>query len=173
MPSQKKITIVSSLADKLTQNPNFVVVDFNNVTHLTLESLRKALREQAASMEVVKNSLFKIALLKLKQTGLVERGELLKGKSAVITLPEDWAAALASFYKFAKGAEGLVFKIGIVDGQIYERSGLEKMAMLPSREELIVTILRSLKSPQTKLVYAMNFGMMNFVNVLKQKATQN
>lgn len=172
MPSQKKITIVSSLVEKIKNNPNFVVIDFDHATHLTLESLRHALREQQATMEVVKNSLFKVALSKAKKSEL-DKGEMIQGKSAIVALPEDWGNALAAFFKFAKTTEGLVFKIGIVDGTVYEKAGLEQLAQLPSREELIVKILSSLRSSQTRTVYAMNFGMMKFVNVLRSKADKS
>lgn len=171
MPSQKKVQIVSSLVEKLSHNPNFVVVDFDSASHTTLESLRRSLFEKAATMEVVKNSLFKVVLQKLKKDDMA-REDVLKGNSAVIQLPDEWIEILSRFYKFAKTSEGLVFKIGLLDGQVYDRSGLEKMALLPSREELIVKLISSLKSPQTRVVYSLNFGMMKFINVLKQKSAQ-
>lgn len=172
MASQKKIQIVSSIVEKLQRNPNFVVVDFDSAPHQTLESLRKMLRESASELHVIKNSLFKVALAKMKHADMTEKNVLV-GSTAVMTLPADWISALASFFKFTKNNEAFTFKIGLIDGMVYEKPMLEKLAQLPTREELIVKIIGSMKSSQSRVVYAMNFGMNKLVNTLKQASQKN
>lgn len=165
MPSQKKIQIVSSLLEDLKKSPNFVIVGFEDLPHLKFEELRRSLKNES-SLQVIKNSLLKVAVAKMKKTAVLKE-ELLKGKSAVLTLPTDWTTGLSIFYKFSKGDGGLAFKIGMIDDKVYEKNELIKLAELPSREELAIKIIRSLRSPQTRFVYAMKFNMMKLIYILK------
>ena len=168
MPSLKKIQIVNFLAEKIKQSPNFILVHFEDIPHQKLEQLRKILRLATSSFQVVKNSLLKVAALKIKQKEIVS-DEVLKGTSALLTLPKDWNSALSSFWKFAKTEGKFSFKIGLIDGKICEKDDLVTLAQLPSEDELIGKILTAIKSPPTRLVYTMRFGMMKVVNVLSQK----
>jgi large subunit ribosomal protein L10 len=91
----------------------------------------------------------------------------LKGNSALLTLPADWAASLSAFYKFAKGEGNITFKVGVIDDKVYDKNELVKLALLPSREELISKIIMSLKSPQTRLVYSMKYNMQKLAYILR------
>ena len=165
MPSQKKIQIVSSLVDLLSSNVNFVIVDFSSDTHQAMEKLRKILREKSARLKVVKNSLLKVTLAKVGKKDLVAMDTA--GKTAIMTVPEDWNEALSSFFKFARETEFFSFKIGILGRAIYDQAHLEKLALLPSRSELAVKIIMSLRTPQTRMVYAMNYNMQKLTYVLR------
>lgn len=171
MPNVKKIQRVSSLVEKLKQSPNFVLFHFANTPHQKMEELRKKLHQASSKIQVVKNILFKIAANKLKKKELTS-DEVLKGQSALLTLLGDWSKGMATFYKFAKTDGSLSFKIGIIEGKIYQKDELERLAQLPSREELVSKIITSLKSPQTRIIYSMRFGMLKLVNVLKAKGVK-
>jgi large subunit ribosomal protein L10 len=168
MPNLKKIQIVNQIAEKLKKNPNFALVNFGNLSHQKLEVLRRKLRPLSASFQVVKNSLFKVAAKKTNKKEIAAE-EVLKGNSALLTLPLDWAKGLSAFYQFAKNENQVLFKIGIIDEKIYQREDLVMLAQLPSRDELIGKILTAIKSPPTRLVYTMKFGMVRLVGVLSQK----
>ncbi|MBQ8634252.1 MAG: 50S ribosomal protein L10, partial [Lachnospiraceae bacterium] len=64
--------------------------------------------------------------------------------------------------EFAKKAPKLEFKGGVVEGVYYDVAGLEKVALIPSRETLISKLLGSLQSP-----------VANMARVLKQIAEKN
>jgi len=168
MPHPKKIQIVNALTEKLKPSPNLVLIGFENIPHQKLEQLRGILRSLNASFQVVKNTLFKVAAQKIGKKELV-REDVLKGPSALLTFSSDWSAPLSAFYKFAKNEGQLSFKIGLIDNQIYQKEELAKLAQLPSKEEIMGKILTTIKSPPTRLIYAMKFGMMRVINVLKLK----
>lgn len=169
MPSQKKIKALAELIEKIKQASHFVLVNFEKTSHQKLEELRKSLNKlkNNASFKVIKNSLFKIAAARIKKEELAE-DQVLKGPSALLTLPKDWNSALSAFYQFAKKEGVLTFKIGIIDNQIYQKQELIKLAELPSKEALIAKLAFVLKSPARKTVYAMKFNMMRLVNILKK-----
>jgi len=77
-------------------------------------------------------------------------------------LVADATAPARVLAEFAKTAEKLEFKSGVVDGTYYNANGLKTIATIPSREVLISKLLGSLQSPIT-----------NFARVLKQIAEKN
>jgi len=176
MPNQKKIEAVSSIVETLKKYPNFVLVSFGSTPHKKLEELRRTLREtqteDIVALHTVKNSLFKVAAGKIGKPE-VAGDDTLVGQSAVLTLVGDWTSTLKSFFTFGKEFKGLTFKAGVVDGKVYFKDDLVKLAQLPSKTELIAKILMSFKTPQTRLVRSMTFGMQKLVMVLNAKAKQN
>ncbi len=182
MPSVKKIDYVNDLATKLADHPNFAIVDFASTPHKSLEELKqKLMGDSNVKLKVVKNSLFEVALLKFVRKGKLiseeDASELsskaLKGNSAVIFLETDWLSGLQSFFKTAKGYEGMVFKGGVVDGVVYFKDRLNTLAQLPSREILMAKILGSLRSPQYGLVRALKWDAGRFVRVINAIKEKN
>lgn len=170
MPAEKKVKLVEKIVERLKKNPSFVLVDFNATPHQKLEELRDKLGQyQSSAFYVVKNSLFKVAARKAHREQVLQ-DDVLKGPSAILSLPSDWAEALSLFYKFAQEIETLSFKIGLIDNQVYQKDQLVKLALLPSREELIATIISSMKAPQRRMVYAVRFGITRLTSVLSRKA---
>ena len=63
---------------------------------------------------------------------------------------------------FAKTAEALELKCGVVEGTYYDAAGIQTIASIPSRDELLSKFLGSIQSPIT-----------NFARVIKQIAEKN
>src|SRR3989344_3781452 len=130
MPSLKKVDYVNELVTLLREHPNFVIVDFDSIPHKSLEELKNNLRQAGNTrLQVVKNSLFEVALLsfnrkqKLINDSDVEElaDKTLQGQSAILFLPDDWLSGLQAFFKAAKTYEDVIFKGGVVDGVVYFR----------------------------------------------------
>lgn len=168
MPNAKKISQVDKLSAHLKNAANFVFVDFGSAKHQWLETLRRSLSAHPQTFfQVVKNSLLQIALKRAGKKELTGQ-DYFKGPSALLALPKDWSAALAAFYRFVKNETAFVFKIGLIDGRLYQKDELLRLAQLPSKEVLMGKIAYTLKSPQTRLVYGMKFGMIKIVSIIKQ-----
>ena len=86
----------------------------------------------------------------------------LEGPTAIAVCKDDATAAARVLVNFAKGAEALEVKGGIVDGVYYDADGVKQIASIPSREVLLSKLLGSMQSPIT-----------NFARVIKQIAEQN
>ena len=63
--------------------------------------------------------------------------------------------------QFAKKADKLELKSGVVEGTYYDKNGIAVIAEIPSREELLSRLVGSLQSPIT-----------NLARVIKQVAEQ-
>ena len=80
----------------------------------------------------------------------------LEGPSAVAISTEDATAPARILCKFAKTADKLEVKGGIVEGIAYDAAGIENVSKIPSREELLSKLLGSIQSPITNFARVMN-----------------
>jgi large subunit ribosomal protein L10 len=176
MPNAKKKKQVSDLSQVINQYANFVVISYNKTTHKQLEDLRNKVRKSGTSIKVLKNSLFQKAVEKLseqnKELSKLESQFPLKGPSAMVGFSEQWHEGLKVYYDNAKKEESLSFSFGFIDNTLYEAAGVEALAKLPSREELMTKLIGTMKSPLMKTVYAMRFNMQRLTTVLNEKAKQ-
>lgn len=178
MANQAKKTQVEVLIELLNSAPNFALVKYEKTKHKALEELRTGLREQDAGLRVVKNTLLQKALqtkasTKKELQDLVTKIFPLKESTAVLMLGEDYAKGLKAFQTFAKKDASLSFKIGLLDSAVYLGAELQKIALLPAKEELIAKLIGGLKSPSSKLVYSLKFNITKLTLVLKERAKQS
>ena len=92
---------------------------------------------------------------------------LAKGQIALMLVQNDWHSALKTLKEFVKEDETVDFRAGFIDGIVYEAAGLEELANLPSKEQLIARLIGSLKAPQSRFVYSLQFNTTKLVNVIK------
>jgi len=183
MANTEKRAYVASLVDSLKENPQFVVIGFGSTKHKKLEEFRAKLRALSSDasaksgMMILKNALFKVAMEKytteakaLNADSALKLAEGASDQSAILFLSEDWITALKTLKAFSKEEEGMQFKVGLIDGVVYEKAGLSQLADLPSKEELVVKVIWSLRAPASKLVYGLKFNAMSLVTVLKNAA---
>ncbi len=177
MVSLQKKQKVEKLQSLIQEAGNFFLIKYGSIPHQQLESIRKKLRENKSKLKVVKNSLFQKAVNKLS-TGdqnyktLAQTIFPLKENTAVVLDGEDIYAVVKMIADFAKEYEELEFKGGLLEGQIYDKSQLAKIATLPSRDQLIAKIYSSVKSPFYRLSYALKFNQTKIYLILKQIAEQ-
>ena len=177
MANLNKSEQVESLIPLLQSKSHFALLSFEGTTHKALEALRKELKQANAQVNVTKNTLFEKAVLKLSTdkkelSDLAKKVFPLKKNSAVLTLDNDYAAGLNTFFKFAKKDKTIGFKFGLLDSQVYMAPELEKIAQLPGKDQLIAKVIGGMKSPSYKLVYGLKFNISKLTLVLKERAKQ-
>jgi large subunit ribosomal protein L10 len=126
---------------------------------LTVEQdtqLRKELREAGVTYKVYKNTMLNFAF---KGTDFEALTQYLEGPTAAAICTTDATAPARVLGKFAKTAEALEIKGGVVEGVAYDANGINSIASIPSREVLLSKLLGSMQSPIT-----------NFARVMKQLA---
>ena len=149
---EKKAEVVSEIKEKFQNAKSVVLFDYRGLTVAEVTELRRALREAGADYKVYKNTLAKRAVDELN----IELGSYLEGPSAVAISTTDATAPARILAKFAKDAKALEIKAGVVEGTVYDATGMQAIAQIPSREELISKLLGSLQSPITNFARVMN-----------------
>ena len=149
----QKAAIVAEISEQIKGADSIVVVDYRGLTVAEDTKLRKALREEGVVYKVYKNTFITSAI---KGTDFEGIAPYLEGPTAIAIGKEDATAPARVIAKFAKDAKALEIKGGVVEGNLYDVKGIEKIATIPSRDQLISKLLGSLQSPITNFARVMN-----------------
>lgn len=148
-----KQPIVDEIAALFDGATSAVVVDYRGLTVEQDTALRKQLREAGVSYKVFKNTLIKRAA---KDTVFAALEPDLAGPTALAISKSDATAPARILAKFAKTADKLELKAGVVEGTYYDAKGIQIVATIPSREELLGKLLGSIQSPITNFARVIN-----------------
>ena len=149
----QKAAIVAEISEQIKDADSIVVVDYRGLTVAQDTQLRKSLREAGVVYKVYKNTFITSAI---KGTDFEGVAPYLEGPTAIAIGKEDATAPARVIAKFAKDAKALEIKGGVVEGNLYDVKGIEKIATIPSRDQLISKLLGSLQSPITNFARVMN-----------------
>ena len=148
-----KKPIVEEISAAIKDAQSVVLVDYRGLTVEQDTKLRKELREADVNYKVYKNTMMNFAF---KGTDFESLAPYLEGPSAVAISTSDATAPARVLAKFAKSAEALEIKAGVVEGTLYDANGMKSIASIPSREELLARLFGSMKSPVTNFARVMN-----------------
>ena len=148
-----KQPIVEEISAQIKDAQSVVLVDYRGLTVEQDTRLRKQLREAGITYKGYKNTMMNFAF---KGTDFEALAPYLEGPSAVAISTEDATAPARVLCKFAKEADKLEIKGGVVEGIAYDAKGIGEIAKIPSREELLSKLLGSIQSPITNFARVMN-----------------
>ncbi len=152
-----KVEVKKPIVDEISANikdaQSVVLVDYRGLTVEQDTQLRKKLREAGILYKVYKNTYMNFAF---KGTEFESLSPYLEGPSAVAISTEDATAPARLLSEFAKTADKLEIKAGVVEGTMYDAKGMTVIASIPSREVLLSKLLGSLQSPITNFARVMN-----------------
>lgn len=148
-----KKPVVEEISASIKDAQSVVLVDYRGLTVEQDTKLRKELREAGVTYKVYKNTMMNFAF---KGTDFEQLADQLEGPSAIAISKDDATAPARVIAKFAKNAPALEIKAGVVEGTLYDAKGMEAIAKIPSREELLSKFLGSIQSPITNFARVMN-----------------
>ena len=151
-----KQPIVQEISENIKDAQSVVVVDYRGLTVAEDTQLRKQLREAGVVYKVYKNTLVKRVVAGTEFEPITDA---LEGTNAIAFCKTDATAPARILANFAKTADALELKCGVVEGTYYDATGIAAIANIPSRDELLAKFLGSIQSPIT-----------NFARVIKQIA---
>lgn len=163
----QKEKIVKNLADKLKTSKSVVFNDFTGLNVSDSQDLRKILRQEQVEYQVVKKNLLKIAL---EKSGLKVSIDDISGSVSVAISQDDEIAPPRILKKFRDQHKQLQMLKGILNGDETNLATLEKLAVLPSREELIGKTIGFLKGNLYGLVNVLQGNIKSLVYVLQERA---
>lgn len=150
---QIKEAKVAEIKEKLEKAQAVVLSTYQGLTVEEDTELRKSLRDAGVEYKVYKNTLVTLAAKELGMEGIVE---YLEGPVSIAFGYDDATAAARILNNFAKDHKKLELKAGIVEGVVYDKEQVTKLASIPSKEVLIAKLLGSIKAPLSNLAYLLN-----------------
>ena len=147
----KKADVVKEIEEKMKNASTYVFFEYRGLTVGETNELRRKLRETNSEFKIYKNTLAKRALDNLK----INIDEELNGPKA-IAFGTDSVAPIKVLSDFAKKHKALEIKIGVVDGEVTDKSMLDRLAAIPSRDTLYAMLASGLISPIKNLAICLD-----------------
>ena len=148
-----KKPVIDEISEVVKDAQGVVLVDYRGLTVEQDTRLRKELRENGVTYKVYKNTMMNFAF---KGTDFEGLAPLLEGPSALAYSTEDATAPARIICGFAKKADKLEVKGGVVEGTVYDADGIKKISEIPSREVLLGRLFGSMQSPITNMARVLN-----------------
>ena len=140
---ERKQEVVSELQEFFKDGKVVIVTDLSGLTVSDMTTFRATLREDNARLRVAKNTLVKRAVA---DTEFKELDSLAKGPSAFVVGYEDPAqpakTVVDSLKKLKKGS----VRGAVLEGNLLDAKDVKGLAQLPSKEELLASIMGGLDS---------------------------
>ena len=144
-----KVDAVKALKDEFAGYDSFIFTDYRGMTVEQITALRKTLRKQDAAYRVVKNRYAKIAFNDLEKGGADDQ---MVGPTAVALIKGDTANSVAkALFQANKDGVTITVKGALVGGELMNADQIEALSKLPTKLELISSLMGTMKAPVQKL----------------------
>ncbi|MDR1467246.1 MAG: 50S ribosomal protein L10 [Oscillospiraceae bacterium] len=161
---EKKRAIAADIAGRISSSCVGILVDYKGINVGDDTKLRKELRDSGVNYSVIKNTMLVRAF---EQAGIRGLDGFLKGSTAMATSESDYVSAAKILCKFQKEkGDFFTIKVGFIENEVVDKSSVERLAELPSREILIATVLGGLNSPIVGFVGVLNGVLRSLVIVI-------
>ncbi|MBI3004270.1 MAG: 50S ribosomal protein L10 [Ignavibacteriales bacterium] len=168
MKRSEKESIIAEVADKASRATAMYFANFTGLNVAEETELRREFRKSGVEYTVVKNTLAKKALERV--TGYDRMYDKLVGPTGIAFSYDDVTTPAKIIKKFSDKTGKFALKVAVLEKQIYDGTKLDQLSKLPSRKEIIASILGSLQSPVAGIVGVLNAVARDLASVIDQIA---
>ncbi len=157
-----KKAVVAEVSAQVANAQSIIVAEYRGLEVGKITALRANARAAGVYLRVLKNTLVRRAVTDTPFSGLADKlvGPLIYGIS------KDPVAAAKLLSEFAKGNDKLVVKAGAMPSYVMDANAVKALASMPSREELLATLLGTMQAPIATFVRTLNEVPTKFVRGL-------
>jgi len=162
----KKQARVDELRNELADAPLIALVDYEKITVEQVNSVRRKFEAKGIQYKVEKNKLINLAVTDTEKEGI---GQYLKGMTGLIISNEDAIDTAKTLREISKEFKGNTFVVkgGFFDGDVLNAAQMDKVADLPSKEELLTMLLRTIQEGPRQVIRVIQGPARDLVNLLK------
>lgn len=157
-----KKAVVAEVSAQVANAQSIIVAEYRGLEVVKITELRANARKNGVYLRVLKNTLVRRAVAGTPFEGLADKmvGPLMYGVST------DPVAAAKLLNEFAKSNDKLIIKAGALPNYVMDVAGVKALATMPSREELLSTLLGTMQAPIATFVRTLNEVPTKFVRGL-------
>lgn len=159
---EQKQAVVAEVSAEVAKAQAIVLAEYRSLRVGEMTDLRKKARSSGVYLRVLKNTLARRAVADTPFAGLSDQmvGPLAYGISS------DPVAVAKVLHEFAKGNDKLVIKAGAMPNMVMSSKQVGDLARMPSRDQLLATLVATMNAPVTKFVRTLNEVPGKFVRAL-------
>lgn len=144
---------VAQYVDKFGKAKSFVLVDYRGLNVAEDTAMRNELRSAGVEYKVIKNHL---VLRALNDAGISGFDAQLKGPTAIAISYDDAVAPAKIIVANVKKTNKITVKGGVVEGKSLDTNGINAVATIPAKPQLVAQLLGMLQSPIRGLAVALS-----------------
>jgi len=144
MPTEAKRETVADLTEKARSSSAMIVSEYRGLKVSDLGEIRRNLRKQDVTYQVVKNRLMKIAA---RDAGSEAMGALLEGPTAVAFVKGDQGAAARSVLDAFRPYRHIKVTGAVIGDQVINADGVTRLSLLPGRDVLLAQVAGAIAAP--------------------------
>jgi large subunit ribosomal protein L10 len=159
---EAKAVMIDDVSAQVAKAQSIIIAEYRGLDVANITELRKKARNSGVYLRVLKNTLVRRAVTGTPFESLAAHmvGPLIYGIST------DPVAAAKVLQDFAKANEALVIKAGAMPNYLMDAAGVKALASMPSRDELLATLLGTMQAPVAKFVRTLNEVPSKFVRTV-------
>ncbi|HEY6027318.1 MAG TPA: 50S ribosomal protein L10 [Pseudolabrys sp.] len=159
---EEKKAVVAEVSAKVAEAAAIIVAEYRGLEVGVMTELRAKARKAGVYLRVLKNTLVRRAV---KDTPFDKLSEKMVGP-LVYGISSDPVASAKVLNEFAKANEKFVIKAGGLPNAVISAKEVTALANMPSREQLLSTLLGTMQAPTVKFVQTLNEVPSKFVRAL-------
>ena len=166
-----KEKMIKEVKGIVSEEKGFVLSSIENIKASEIDVFRKKVRQSGSKYFVLKNRLANIAL---KEAGVDELATCVEEEKilGVGIIKEDPVQMAKLMAEFAKENKGFNISKGYLEGRVLDEARIKELAALPSREQLIATVVSMINAPISSFVGVLSGVLRSLVyalNAVKEK----
>jgi large subunit ribosomal protein L10 len=159
---EQKKAVVAEVSAAIKGAQAAVIAEYRGLTVAEMTVLRAQARAAGVYIRVVKNSLVRRVV---EGSSFACLDGHLKGP-LTFAASSDPVAVAKVLSEFARANDKLIIKVGAMNGALMTGEQLQALALLPSREVLLATLMRTMQAPAARFVQTLNEVPARFVRTL-------
>ena len=165
----RKEELLETYRQQMAESTGFVMAEYTKLSVAQMQDIRQRSRAENSEVFVIKNTLFQRLL---EESDVKAPGELLEGPRLIAFSHKDVPSLTKLFREIAQSydEDRFVIKGGMIEGRIFDAAEAATVANLPTREELLAQVLRTINAPATQMAGVVAGGLRQVVNVIKAYA---
>ena len=168
MDKTEKKESVAQIKSLIEESNGIYLIDYKGVDVEDINGLRREFLKEKVTYKVFKNSLLKRALADVG--GYEDFEPLLVGMTGIAFCGENYIAPAKIIKKFFKVKDKFALKGSYIDSQFYGADKLDTLASMPTKDEVMASIVGSIAAPASGIVGAISAVMRNLVGLVDEIA---
>ena len=169
MNKTEKEQVISELHKRVEQFKAVVLTNYRGLNVEQMTQLRRRLREEKISYNVVKNTMMKLAA---KGTDLEKLNDYFEGPTAVAISYGDPIPLAKILTEFQKTLPSLEIRAVLVEGRVTPPSEVKSLASMPPREVIFAQVLGGIQTPAGQLAGTIQSAIQQVLGALQARADQ-
>lgn len=170
MKRTDKETFVTDFRERVQRAPVMYLTDFTGLSVKEMTQLRRQVKEVGGEYLVVKN---RLAMRALAELDLPDVTEHLTGPTGVVLGYDEAVSVAKALSDYAKEHKDRpTFKVAVLDRNVLGPDQIERLARLPSREQLLAELAGAMQAPMASMVTALGGKLQETAGLLEALGQQ-